>query len=177
MRSVEAIDPESGVNMSALREKDLVFSIILIIVGCLAGVEALRMPVPNKNVDAPGLIPLVLAVVLIVMGLALMYLAVREGGGQALRRKPQSGTAATGGWLKSESGRRTLTNFALVAGYVMLIGVVNFYVLSLIFVMLFTICLKTSPLTAKSIGGYVVSALVLLLFLIYFFRAFNVRLP
>lgn len=71
----------------SLRKADVIFSIVLIILGVYIIKEALKMPVTGLpgTVEqefylAPGFFPVVVAVILIIMGLALLINGIRSGG-------------------------------------------------------------------------------------------------
>ena len=122
-----------------MAKADFVTGLVLIALGIGAFVESWRMPrLENLGVNpytVPGIVPGILAVMILLLGAILAIRATAAGGWRlSLTREAAAGLA------RNPAARRFLLAIALCCGYAAgLIGAVPFWAATFVFVLLFII--------------------------------------
>ena len=103
-------------------KQNLIAAIVIGAIAILAMILAVRLEVPGRLVAAPGLLPFVVGLSLLLMAVALGVLAVRDGGARNLF----GGLRGAGVWLRDDERRRTLLLLGIIVVYVVLVDTVAF---------------------------------------------------
>lgn len=120
----------------SLRKADVIFSIVLILLGIYVLINALKMPVTGlpgtveqEFYIAPGFLPAIVAIVLIIMGLALLINGLKSGG--KISKKDIINVIQA---IKSENFVKSVIMIALIIIYTfILIGRLPFFWATFIF--------------------------------------------
>ncbi len=114
---------EEEISGRATPGKDLGSACVIGTLAIAAMVMSLRLDVPGSVSTAPGLLPFVTSLTLLLMAVILGVKAVQAGGARdfagGFRR-------AAGTYLSSSEGRRCLLLIAIIVAYVLLVGIINF---------------------------------------------------
>lgn len=113
----EEVDEEAtpGMNLAA--------AIVIGAVALLAMFLSLRLPNPTTTYTAPGLLPFLTGLSLLMMSIALGVMAVRRGAGRGFF---ESASQAWGKFFWDEENLRTLFLIGIVFVYVLLVDLVAF---------------------------------------------------
>ena len=84
---MEPSDQETNKKKLRMAGTDIISSLIVMAVGVAISVWALKMPNPTGWASAPGLVPLLFASTMFLMGLGLFITALRQKGFSALRTR------------------------------------------------------------------------------------------
>ena len=96
------------------------------VIGALAiavSIMSVRLDVPGSVYTAPGLLPLVTSVSLLLMAIFLGVRAARAGGARDFAGGARRAVAS---YLSDEEGRRSLLLMAIIVAYVVLVGQISF---------------------------------------------------
>ncbi len=114
---------EEELSGRATSGKDLGSACVVGALAIAAMVMSLRLEVPGSVSTAPGLLPFVTSLTLLLMAIVLGVKAVRAGGA---REFASASRRAAETYLSSEEGRRCLLLIAIIVVYVLLVGIINF---------------------------------------------------
>ncbi len=103
--------------------KDFGSAAVIGVFAVTAIVMSLRLDVPGDIYTAPGLLPFVTSLTLLLMAVVLGVRAVRAGGASGFIA---TANRAAGSYVASEEGRRSLLLIAIVVAYISLVGLINF---------------------------------------------------
>ncbi len=103
--------------------KDLGSAVVIAIIAVAVAVMSLRLDVPGSAFTAPGLLPLVTSLSLLLMAVALGTKAVRAGAATGFVSAVGS---ATRRFVSDTEGRRALLLIGIVVAYVVLVGQISF---------------------------------------------------
>ena len=84
---------------------------------------AIRLQVPDSLFTAPGLLPFLTGLTLLLMALGLGIKAVRQGGAAAIRQRPYQGMRT---YIADEENHRALLLVGIIVVYVILIELLAF---------------------------------------------------
>ncbi|MEO8304617.1 MAG: tripartite tricarboxylate transporter TctB family protein [Betaproteobacteria bacterium] len=133
-----------------LRKVDFLFSLALIAFGIVVVVAASRMPWTSTQTGisaawhlSPGLFPALLGALLIVFSLSVLATAVAAGGHRDIVTFVRGALARI---PRNRSLHRVLLIIVLIGGYVFgLVGHVNYYVASSIYLFMFMLLFHKAP--------------------------------
>ncbi|MEA4861007.1 hypothetical protein SDC9_98330 [bioreactor metagenome] len=161
------------------KQKDFTISLVLSLVGIYATVEGIRMylkaaqpPFGITNLSiSPALLPIILGSLLLILSLVLFFQSVK---GSSIRER----LALLSGWfghaVKDTDIRMMVGGMAIMAIYAfLLIGLLPYYLASLIFLIALMLFLRASTIVKSIIISIAAVGLVILLFQ----YGFNVSLP
>ena len=124
---------------AAMARADFVMGLVLLVLSVATLYGAVTMPrLEERGVHpsgAPGVVPGLLAIALLVCALMLTVRSVRAGG-----HRPQTTGDGLGGWLVGPEGRRL--GFALVVTLsygILLVGTIPFWLATMLFVVAFVV--------------------------------------
>ena len=103
--------------------KDLGSASVIGALAIAAMIMSLRLDIPGSVSTAPGLLPFVTSLTLLLMAIVLGDRAVQAGGA---REFASASRRASGAYLSSEEGRRSLLLIVIIVAYVLLVGSINF---------------------------------------------------
>jgi len=114
---------EEDTTGQASPRKDLGSACVIGALAITAMVMSLRLDIPGNVFTAPGLLPFVTSLTLLLMAILLGLKAMQAGGA---RDFAGASRRATGTYLSGEEGRRTLLLITIITAYVLLVGLINF---------------------------------------------------
>lgn len=114
---------EEGGDERATPRKDLGAAVVIGAIAITAMALSLRLEVPTSIFTAPGLFPFLTGLSLLAMAVGLGVGAVRRGGTNDYLA---ASLVAARGYLMQRENRRTLLLMAVLIGYVLLAGLINF---------------------------------------------------
>lgn len=124
-----------------LRQTDFLFSLVLIAFGIAILVSASRMPWTNQQSGissawylSPGLFPALLGILLIVFSLDILMHAISAGGHRKIGAFVGSSISAVG---NNRRLHKVLLIILVIGVYISLIGHVNYYVASAVYLFMF----------------------------------------
>ncbi len=103
--------------------KDFGSSVVIALIAVAVSVMSMRLDVPGGAFTAPGLLPLVTSLSLLLMAVALGTKAVRAGGATGF---VSAAVSAARRYLGDAEGRRALLLIGIVVAYVVLVGQISF---------------------------------------------------
>ena len=103
--------------------KDFGSAIVIATIAIAVAFMSVRLDVPGSAFTAPGLLPLVTSLSLLLMAVALGTKAVRSGGAAGFGGAASS---AVQRYLGDTEGRRALLLIGIVVAYVILVGQISF---------------------------------------------------
>ncbi|MCH8913962.1 MAG: hypothetical protein IIA33_10400 [Planctomycetes bacterium] len=103
--------------------KDLGSACVIGALSIAVMVMSLRLDIPGSVSTAPGLLPFVTSLSLLLMAVVLGVRAVQAGGARGFVSASRRASEA---FLSSEEGRRSLLLIVIIVAYVLLVGVINF---------------------------------------------------
>ena len=103
--------------------KDLGSACVIGALSIAAMVMSLRLDIPGSVSTAPGLLPFVTGLALLLMAVLLGVRAVQAGGSREIASASRRASEA---YLSSEEGRRSLLLIVIIVAYVLLVGLINF---------------------------------------------------
>lgn len=103
--------------------KDLASAIVIGMFALAAMVSSLQFEVPGTLLTAPGFLPFITGLTLLLMALLLGARAVRAGGSRSLLGRGARGVRAL---VSDEESRRALVLIGIVITYVLLVASINF---------------------------------------------------
>ncbi len=171
-----------------MRQKDYGAGILLSVVGIAFSAASFRLPWRESGYGwfgSPGLVPLILAVLLVCIGVRLMYRSRKD---DAFYRKmdertepcfceeddevPVFAEAARPAWMEKEYLRALLTG-VLCAGYVLSLGKVPYMLATALFISVFILVFRGGSFFYSVVIGATTSVSVWFVF----FKIFAVFLP
>jgi len=123
----DEITGEEDLDGRSTPNKDLASAVVLLMLAVLAIVFSLRLDVPGSLSTAPGLLPFITGLTLLLMSVVLAVQAVRAGAevtpfAELISGPPRAAKA----FCSVEENRRTLSLAAIVIAYVLLVAFLNF---------------------------------------------------
>lgn len=151
---------------------DLVVGIALILFGIITAVVSLKMKIFKTFLDAPGLFPLMLGCLFVVLGLMLLVPSLRDGAvGEA---KKSLGKQAILEFARDDKTIRTLILIAFMVIYIfVLIGRIPFTLASWLYLMATMLYLKSTKIWKIIL----ISTLASVLISVAFRYGFRIPLP
>lgn len=116
---MEPLDQEVENKQMQLASTDVVSSLVVMALAVLISVWALKMPNPSGWASAPGLVPLLFAGTMFLMGLGLFIAAVRRNGFLFLFNRLQSFSGTK--FFRDEQSKRTVWIIVLTAIYILIL--------------------------------------------------------
>lgn len=125
-----------------MRKMDIVFGVILVLLGMFFAWQSYKMPWNGISgggvLAAPGLLPLIISIVLMLCGVILIVSAVKEG-----TRITKEDLKAALKVLKSKAAVRIYVMLVIIAGYIFgLVGRIEFTLATFIFLSVFFLYVK-----------------------------------
>lgn len=162
--------------------RDFVTSLVLIALGTFVSVASFRMPRMSEDIyTAPGLVPGLLGIALIIFGVRLLVRSARAGGARLLGGEPGASVGEAG-----ERNQLSLFGAALAMILIyaaVLVGWIAFWLATLLFVFSFIAFFEWQPnLSAKArgirLGTALVQAILVAAAVSFLFeRVFRIHLP
>ncbi len=116
-----------------LAAKDLAFSIVLIIFSIYIIVTSLGLKYFNTFIDGAGFFPLIIGCVMLVLGIVLLYVAVRCGGVKELKKSLSNESVTS--FVKSDKTLRVIILIAMMVIYMyVLVGRIHFILATSIYI-------------------------------------------
>ena len=103
--------------------KDLGSACVIGALSIAVMVMSLRLDIPGSVSTAPGLLPFVTSLTLLLMAVGLGVRAVQAGGARGFVSASRRASEA---YLASEEGRRSLLLIVIIVAYILLVGIINF---------------------------------------------------
>jgi len=103
--------------------KDFGSACVIAVLAIAVSILSVRLDVPGSVYTAPGVLPLIVSLSLLVMAIMLGARAVRAGGATDFMGGARRAVAA---YLLDEQGRRSLLLISIVVAYVVLVGSISF---------------------------------------------------
>lgn len=164
--------PQAQAPVRRVAAGDLVFAVLLILFGLYVTHSAANMRVYQTILDAPGLFPFVLGLILTLLGVLLLVSALKVGGIAQLREMVHFEYLR--GLVKGFGFQRVLVLTVLMIGYMFfLIGRVHFILATFIYLTLTFYYLKSS----SSVRVLIIAAASSLLIGFSFRNLFGIPLP
>lgn len=143
-----------------MRKMDIIFGVILVILGIVFAVESYKMPWSGISgggvLAAPGLLPLIVSLIIAACGVILVVSARREGA-----RISKDDIKAAVNTLKSKPATRVYVMLVIIAGYVFgLIGRIEFTLATFIFLAVFFLYIRAGKWWSCFILAAVVAAAI-----------------
>ncbi|MBF0277235.1 MAG: hypothetical protein HQM13_05585 [SAR324 cluster bacterium] len=114
---------EEGDDNPSTPARDFASSIVIAFVAILAIVLSLQMHNPDTLFTAPGLLPFLIGLTLLIMAISLAFKAIKQNGPQYLIQELNKGTPR---FFKNEENLRTLLLILIVIVYVTLTISISF---------------------------------------------------
>ncbi len=151
---------------------DIIMGFLLMAVGVAIAIVALGMKVFRNFLDAPGLFPLILGCIFVLLGAALLFPALKKVGFSTV--KVAFSKSSLIGFLKNDMTIRVLIILGLMFAYVyILIGRINFAVATSIYLFLTMLYIKST----KWWLALIISVVASLAISIVFKYGFRIPLP
>ena len=106
--------------------KDFASAVVIALLSIATMIFSVRLDVPGSIFTAPGLLPLVTGLTLLMMALLLGTQAVRAGASVGVAGLANAPGRAVREFLAGEENRRTLLLMAIITAYVLLAAFINF---------------------------------------------------
>lgn len=154
-------------------KSDFVAALVIMIFSLAVAINAIGMPRDGGWSTAAGLVPLILAVSLFMMGVGLLVSSIKRDVFKLFAEQRGSGYLARA--LADNSTRKTLCIIGITTAYItLLVGRVPFEVSGFIFLFVAVqMCWKTGSLRRKLAVSFLVPVVLTIVFRIFF----NVFLP
>lgn len=124
------LEPDKKKGLAA---KDLAFSIVLIIFSIYIIVTSLGLKYFNTFIDGAGFFPLIIGCVMLVLGIVLLYVAVRCGGVKELKKSLSNESVTS--FVKSDKTLRVIILIAMMVIYMyVLVGRIHFILATSIYI-------------------------------------------
>ena len=156
-----AFTGEENTGERSTPKKDLAAAIVIMVFACVAMFYAWRLEVVDSIFTAPGLLPFLSGLSLLVMALGLGLKAVRKGAAQGFFN---GNGAVVRGFFEDIENRRTLLLIGIILAWVMIVGQITF-----------DLRFKTPFHVFRFSSFEAISILMLILILRFFWRASWVR--
>lgn len=154
----ETSEPVQG-KSKRIAAGDLVFSVILILLGIYVMYEAVNMRVYRTILDAPGLFPFVLGAILTILGVFLFLSTLKQGAREQLREIVNASYVKM--LVRRFSFQRVVVLTLLMAIYLFfLIGTLHFNIATFIYLVVTLVYLKATSLIRIALISAVVSVSV-----------------
>lgn len=160
-----------------LRKADMAFGTFLILLSVLSFIEAYRMPIKTtgtifggKNIaTAPGLLPMVISMVLLILGMILVVSAIREGARITVRDLKKVVDA----FKRPQSKRMELICLIIILYSFGLLKRIHFLAATFIYLFVFFLLFKA----ASPIKSFIISVVTAGLIWFFFGKIAMIPLP
>ncbi|MCG8485414.1 MAG: tripartite tricarboxylate transporter TctB family protein [Clostridia bacterium] len=160
-----------------LAKNNIVYGLLLLLLSIFAIVESMRMPTYSHLEGvyaAPGLVPLLLGITLLLMAIAILVPALRAGGWQQLK----SSISKRNNKETSDSTKRMRLTVLYIGTYVfLLLGKLPYTISTSVFIFVYIYSFHKGERNKRIIKALIISVISTAIIFILFTRIFMIRLP